>query len=286
MAERLKYITAVVLYGTIGMFLRQISLPTEMVAMARGAVGALMIVAWMRLRGERMDWGAVRRNLRWLLISGVSLGLNWIFLFAAYVRTTVAIASLCNYLAPALVVLTAPLILREPLNRRKLPCVFGALLGVALVSGILEGATGETAGVLLGLAAAVGFMVIVLCNRRLEGISSLDRAAVQLALSALTILPYVLWANRGAVIQPGLKDILLTLMICVVQTGFAYVLYFSGMATLPVQSVAVLGYLEPAVSVLCSALFLHERMTPAGWIGALLILASAVVSECIPERKG
>ena len=40
--ERLKYIIAVVLYGTIGMFLRYVSLPSEIVAMCRGLIGSLL----------------------------------------------------------------------------------------------------------------------------------------------------------------------------------------------------------------------------------------------------
>ena len=36
--ERMKYITAVVIYGTIGFFLRYVSLPSEIVAMCRGIV--------------------------------------------------------------------------------------------------------------------------------------------------------------------------------------------------------------------------------------------------------
>ena len=63
-------------------------------------------------------------------------------------------------------------------------------------------------------------------------------------------------------------------------------MYFSGMGSLPVQTVAILGYLEPVVSVLCSALFLREAMGVAGWIGAALILGAAAVSELLPPEGG
>lgn len=288
-AERLKYIAAVVLYGTIGTFLRYISLPSEAVAMCRGAIGALCILAFQFLRGRRPDGAAIQRNLRLLLASGVLLGLNWIFLFAAYIRTTVAIASLCNYMAPILVILAAPAVLRERLDKRKLLCVAAALLGIVLVSGVWSGEGGETAGVILGLAAALCFTGIVLCNRKLRDISAYDRSLVQLAVSAVTILPYVLIRNRGAAISLDARSVLLVLMLGVVHTGVAYCLYFSGMGSLPVQTVAILGYLEPVVSVLCSALFLREPMTVPGWLGAALILASAAVSEALPlaiERPG
>jgi len=47
-------------------------------------------------------------------------------------------------------------------------------------------------------------------------------------------------------------------MLGIIYTGFAYCLYFSGMTYLPVQSIAILGYLEPVVSILCSVFILQK----------------------------
>lgn len=285
--ERLKYIAAVVLYGTVGMFLRFTGLPGEIVAMCRGALGAAFIFLYLKLRGQSVDRRAIRRNRKWLLIGGVCLGLNWIFLFAAYLETTVAVASLCNYMAPIIVILIAPAVLKERPDRRKMFCVAAAFLGIVLVSGVIQGSAGNLKGILLGLAAALAFVVIVICNRKLEGIGPFDRSVVQLALSALTILPYVLVRNIGKPPVPDLRAVLIVLMLGLVHTGLAYCLYFSGMAKLPVQTVAILGYLEPVVSVLCSAFFLHEKMGWTGWTGAALVIGAAVVSEILqplPEK--
>ena len=279
--ERTKYITAVVLYGTIGLFLRYVSLPSEIVAMCRGAIGSVFILVFQLIGSKKIDRAAIRKNLPVLIISGICLGLNWIFLFAAYIKTTVAIASLCNYMAPVIVILIAPMVLREPLNRKKLPFVATALIGIILVSGVWKGSLGDISGVWMGLAAALCFVAIVICNRKLTDIPALDRATCQLAVSSLTILPYVLIKNHGTALQWNARSVLIILMLCIVHTGFAYCLYFSGLANLPVQTVAILGYLEPVVSVLCSVLFLREAMGAAGWIGAVLILGSAILSESL-----
>ena len=283
--EKLKYVAAVLLYGTVGTFLRFVALPSEMVAFFRGLIGAVFILLVLLVRGKRPDGAAIRRNGRWLLLSGVCLGLNWLFLFAAYVETSVAVASLCNYLAPVLVIAAAPLLLRERLDKRKLPLILLALIGIVLVSGVLGGGGGSLKGVLLGLAAAVCFAAIVLCNRRLRDISPMDRSLVQLALSAATLLPFVLVKSWGHWPAPDLGSVLIVLLLGAVHTGFAYCLYFSGMSSLPVQTVALLGYLEPVVSVLCSAFFLAEPLTLLGWVGAALILGAAAAGELLPEKK-
>ena len=285
MAERVKYITAVVLYGTIGLFLRHISLPSEIVALCRGIIGSAFIWLYLRVRGERIDREAVQNNLRWLVLSGICLGLNWIFLFAAYMHTTVAVASLCNYMAPMIVILIAPFVLHEPLERKKLPCVLAALMGIVMVSGVGKGAIGEGTGVLMGLAAALCFVGIVICNRKMENIAALDKSVLQLAVSALTILPYVVIHNFGLRIAWDTRSVVITLMLGIIHTGLAYCFYFSGIGSLPVQTIAVLGYLEPVVSVLCSAIFLHEALDVSGWIGAALIVGAAIVSETIREAE-
>ena len=207
--ERTKFIIAVILYGTIGLFLRYVSIPTEIVVLCRGIIGSIFILLYLKLRGQELDLNAIRRNLLWLILSGICLGLNWGFLFAAYMHTTIAIASLCNYMAPLIVILIAPVILHERLDKRKLPYVAAAFVGIVLVSGVWEGAlgkaVGELSGVLLGLASALCFVGIVICNRKLRDISAFDKVVVQLSISALTILPYVLINNYNADLSPDIR---------------------------------------------------------------------------------
>lgn len=282
--ERAKYITSVVIYGTIGLFLRYVSLPSDMVALCRGAIGSLFILLYMKLRRTGMDLTAVRKNLRWLILSGIFLGLNWVFLFAAYTLTTIAVASLCNYMAPMILILVSPVLLREKLDRRKLPCVAAALAGIILISGVPGGSAGNPSGILTGLAAALCFVALVICNRKIRGISAYDKAVIQLAVSALTILPYSWIHAQGNVFHTDTQSVLIILLLGVVHTGAAYCLYFSALGSLPVQTIAVLGYLEPVVSVLCSAFLLREPIGVSGWTGAFLILSAAVISEALPDR--
>jgi drug/metabolite transporter (DMT)-like permease len=74
--------------------------------------------------------------------------------------------------------------------------------------------------------------------------------------------------------------------VCIVHTGIAYAAYFSSVKTLKAQSVAVLSYIDPVCALLLSAIFLRERLTLLGLLGAALILASALVSELGEKRAG
>ena len=224
----------------------------------------------------------MRSKLVLLVVSGLCLGLNWVFLFEAYRVTTVAVASLCNYMAPIILVLLAPL-LGERLSARRLACVAVAFIGMILVSGVVEGgAEGVNAwGVTLGLLAAVGFVGVVVCNRKLAEVPVYDKALVQLCAATVAALPFVVVGNWGVALQPDAASIALVVMLGVVHTGFAYCLWFSALGALKVQSIAVLGYIEPVVSVLCSVFLLGQPLSALGWLGAACILGAAAASELL-----
>ena len=283
---RLGYIVAVLLYGTVGLVVRYVNLPSEVIVLFRGTFGALSVLAYMLARGRRPDAAAIRTNLRWLLAGGVCLGLNWVFLFAAYVHTTVAMASLCNYMAPIIVIAISPFAFGERIGPRRIACVLVAFVGIALVSNLPEATSGgvNVVGLALGMLAALSFVGVVFCNRHLHDIESLDRVVVQLSISAAVVLPYALAMNGGLPLA-GLdaRSWLLLALLCVVQTGIAYIFYFGAMGVLPVLEVALLGYIEPVTSVVCSALVLGEPMGVLGWVGAAMVIAAAAAGELVQE---
>ncbi|MBQ9042429.1 MAG: EamA family transporter [Eggerthellaceae bacterium] len=276
------YVSSLCIYGTIGWVLSFINLPSEVVVLCRGILGSLFLAVVVFVVRRRFDAATVRSKLGWLIVSGLCLGFNWVMLFEAYRVTTVAVASLCNYMAPLILVLLAPL-LGEKLSAKRLACVAIAFVGMILVSGVVEGgAEGVNAwGVTLGLLAAAGFVGVVVCNRKLTEVPVYDRALVQLCAATVAALPFVIVGNWGAQLQPDALSIALVIMLGVVHTGFAYCLWFTALGALKVQSIAVLGYIEPVVSVLCSVFLLGQPLSLLGWLGAALILGAAAASELL-----
>ena len=73
------------------------------------------------------------------------------------------------------------------------------------------------------------------------------------------------------------------LVLGLVNTGIGCYLYFSPLSKLPVQTVAVCGYLEPLSAVLFAALLLGEKMSALQYIGAVCIIGGAMIGEIIKE---
>jgi drug/metabolite transporter (DMT)-like permease len=77
------------------------------------------------------------------------------------------------------------------------------------------------------------------------------------------------------------EDWLPILWIGLLNTGISCYLYFSSIGHLPVQTVAICGYLEPLSAVVFSFLFLGEILQPIQIIGAVLVIGGAVFTEKI-----
>ena len=275
------------IFGTIGIFVRHIPFPSSVIALARGGIGMLFLLLVVLVSRKKISKTDIRRNLIPLCLSGFFLGFNWILLFEAYRYTTVATATLCYYLAPVIVILVSPVILKEKLTAKKLICVAVALLGMVFVSGILETGlptVGESKGILFGIAAATFYASVVLCNKHIHDISSYDMTIMQLGIATVVLLPYTLFTESIGDLQFTAGALGMLLFVAIVHTGVAYALYFSSMQGLSSHTIAIFSYVDPIVAIILSAILLHEPMGIFGVIGAILILGSTLISG-LPDKN-
>lgn len=286
MINKLKLSLSMLIFGTIGIFVKYIPLSSGVIAMTRGYIGAAFLLVFMMITGKKPDLKAIKNNLLPLVLSGAAIGINWIFLFEAYNYTSVAVATLCYYMQPVMLIVLTPLILKEKLSKKKLLCVPVALLGMVMVSGVLSGPQNVSfKGVSMGLCAAVFYTTVIILNRFLKNINSYDSTLVQLFMAAVVITPYNLAVGMGNVGKIGLTALILLLVVGFIHTGFAYSMYFGCVQSINTQTVAIYSYIDPAFSILLSVFLLGEGMDVWGIIGAVLILGAAMVSELISNKK-
>lgn len=274
--------SAMVIFGTIGIFRRYIPLSSGILACARGFIGALILLGFLAVRRQPFRREGMEKTWPLLVLSGALIGFNWIFLFEAYNYTTVATATLCYYMAPVIVVLCSPLLFRESLPPRKLACVAAALLGMVFVSGVADSglpSAGEARGIACGLAAAVLYASVVMLNKKITGAGTYEKTILQLLSAAVVLVPYLAVTEDFSGLTFPPLALVMILILGVVHTGIAYALYFGSMDGLRAQTVALFSYIDPVTAIILSALILHERMTPLGVLGAVLVLGSTIVSE-------
>lgn len=286
---KLELIASMFIFGTIGIFVRHIPLPSSMIALVRGFVGAFFVLLFVYLKKSKPNKEAIKKNFVMLALSGAFIGINWILLFESYHYTTVATATLCYYMQPIFVILASPFLLKEKLTVKKVICVVVALIGMVFVSGVLQTgipALSEAKGILYGLGAACFYASVVLMNKKITEINAYDKTIMQLGMGAIVLSPYVMLTQDFGTATTSMTPALWTLLLFVglVHTGVAYALYFDSMKELKAQTLAIFSYIDPIVAIILSALLLKENMGLYGVIGAVLVLGSTFISE-MPEKE-
>ncbi len=273
-------------WGTLGPFVRRISVSSGELALYRAVLAVAFIAAYLLLTQQPIPFREIRREVPLLLLSGVAMGVNWILLFEAYKYTTVSMATLSYYFAPMIVTAASQVLFREKLTGRQILCFAMATLGLALITG--TGGAGQSGtdltGIALGLGAAVFYASVVLINKRIQRVEGIHRCFLQFLAAIVTLIPYV--AATGGVTLTHMDGAGwgCLLVVGLVHTGVAYCMYFSCLREVPGQEAAILSYIDPLVAVVMSVTLLGEPMTVWQAAGGALILGFTLLNELSPGR--
>ena len=164
---KLMLISSMVIFGTIGLFVRNISVTSGELALYRAILAALLIGVFLIATKQKIPFGEIKKELPLLLLSGVAMAFNWILLFQAYKYTTVSVATLSYYFAPVIVTLACPLLFKEKMGAKQWICFVMSTLGIVLITGIgdLSAGNSHLIGILFGLGAACLYATVILLNK-------------------------------------------------------------------------------------------------------------------------
>ncbi len=264
---------AATLWGCWSLFLRPAGLS--------GAQSSLLVLLVMAApgplafrRSSLRDRGAALA----LLLVGLADAGNMGLYFAALRRGPVALAVLTHYLAPVLVAVAAPPLLREPRSRRADTAAVVSLAGLALL--VWRPGAGlalETA--LLGAGSALFYAVIVLAAKRAgRSFSPLAVTSLHAPISAILLAGLL----GPAALPPAAGPALLVIAGGALCGVAASVLFYAGLARVPAQVAGALTYLEPLTAAVVAYAAFGERLDQAGLAGAAVILAAGAWTALEP----
>ena len=286
MNPRLLLIVSMAIFGTLGVFVRNIPVSSGELALYRAVLAALLIAVFLLVTKQRIPFANIKREVPLLLASGVAMGINWILLFEAYKYTTVSVATLSYYFAPVIVTVVCPILFKEKLTGKQIVCFVMSTIGLVMITGI--GGVGggrDFVGILFGLGAAVFYATVILLNKFIKNVEGIHRTFLQFLSAIVILIPYVLMTSGvtlGTLDGFGWVNLLI---VGLIHTGVTYCMYFSSLKELPGQKAAILSYIDPLVAVLISVTVLRESMTLWQAIGGVLILGFTLWNEITPKAK-
>jgi RarD protein len=277
---RFMMIVSMVMFGTLGPFVRNILVSSGELAFYRAVLATILLALFLLVTKQKIPFANIKKEIPLLLASGVSIGINWILLFEAYKYTTVSVATLSYYFAPVLVTVICPILFKERITGKQILCFVMSTLGLVLIIGFGDvGGGKDFLGILYGLGAAVFYATVILLNKYIKNVEGIHRTFLQFLSAILVLLPYVMMTS--GVTLGNLDGIGWTnlLIVGIIHTGVTYCMYFSALKELPGQKAAILSYIDPLVAVVISVMVLGEAMTIWQVLGGSLILGFTLWNE-------
>lgn len=305
-----KYISGLILFGLNGIVSSKILMSSYEIVFFRTLIGSVFLTMvycmcvrrkkpkgtmpgdingnrdeYCEISGHSGNLTMIKKEMLFVILSGVVMGLSWIFLYEAYVRIGVGLSSITYYCGPVIVMLSAPLVFHKKLTISQYLCFVIVFAGIILVSlpGVLGHGAVDIIGLLCGFASAAFHALMVIFTMKAPHITGVRNSMIQLVVSWVTVALF-LFAGKTLSLPDSPEQWFWILFLSIVNTGIGCYLYFSDVSKLPVANVSILGYLEPLSAVIFAVILLHETLSLPEIMGAVLILTGAIVTT-INDQK-
>lgn len=268
---------AAVGWGTWPLILRHAPMPASLQSAILLTVLTVASAPVVYVFGDRVS--ARREPRHWAAVAalGVSDALNVILFFAAYQRTTVAIAVLTHYLTPVFVAVGAPLFLGEVMRRRTMVAAGISFVGLVL---LLEPwradlTTGDLVGAALGAGSAVFYAANVLINKRLAPVFSASELMLFHGFFSVPIL--WLLVPSSAIHETAASAFVVVVLGSIGPGALGGLVFVWGLRRIAASHASILTLFEPFVAVLIGVVLLGQRFAFSAVVGGVFILIGAVM---------
>lgn len=244
------------------------------------SIPVLLIVLLIRkvsLKVNRKEMGAL------LLISLVFSVTTTYILYAAYDYIGVGLSTTLHFLYPVITVVIGWMFYKEKIDRAKALALVLATVGVAMASG--DSDSYALTGIVLAVGSAITYAGYLICIER-TSIKNMNPMKAMLYMCVINCIACALFdlPTGDIVYNLAPKAMLLTFVVSVANSAFAYVLLIVGVKLIGAGNAAILSTLEPVSGVIAGVIFLGETLPLLKLTSCVLILV-AVLIPIINNRK-
>ena len=275
----IKYIISLLLFGSNGIVSHYIHLTSVEIVLLRTLIGGAFITLLFLLGNKKFTFYKYKKDFLFLFLSGISLGFGWLFLFEAYRQIGVSLGTLIYYFGPAIVMVTSPFVFKERLSLIKFLGFIVVLLGLYFINNNINSGT-NVFGLICAFLSAFMYMMLIYSNRFIKNIKGLENIIFQMFFAFLVIIIFKVVVN-GFFIDFKMNDLPYILYLCLINTGIGCYLYFTSISELPIQTVAICGYIDPMSALIFSSIFLKEKLSLIQIVGAIFIFSGVLFTELI-----
>jgi drug/metabolite transporter (DMT)-like permease len=279
---------AAILWGILGIFIKKLYSfgfnPFQIVAIR--AVGAFAILFVYLVIIDRKLLRIQPRDTFYFIGTGIIsfVFFNWCYFMAIH-YTTLSIASILLYTAPAFVMVFSMLLFKENLTTRKIVSFVLTFVGCVLVTGYFQ-QTGDglsMIGVLAGLGSGLGYALYSIFGRyALKKYDSMTVTLYTFLFASIGLIPVTDFQSMFSLFS-SMNVILYSISLSLFSTALPFILYTKALNHLETSRASIIATLEPAVATIVSIIVFQEHITLSRMTGIVFVLAAIImVNEQAP----
>jgi drug/metabolite transporter (DMT)-like permease len=267
----LKIITAILIWSSLGIFVRKIELPIASIVFYPSLFASIFQSAILyRNKGFSISTFKAPAPIFYIL-APCSLA-NTLLYYYAFTHTTIANAVLTHYTAPIFVALAAPLFLKEKSAKSTWLAIIISSIGLWLIVGGLSVNSEDFRGVIAGAASGLAYGIIILLLRTLSQTHSpIFIVFIQNLIITFLLLPFI---TKTFI---PVYSLFYLIAMGLIHSTLAPLLYVQGVRDVKANEAAILGYFEPMGAIILALVFLKETPGLKALFGGLLILYSGFI---------
>lgn len=272
-----------ILWGTMGIYVRKLNslgFTTIEIVAVRSVVTAVLLLCVLFFYNKEML--KIRLKDIWCFAGTGILSIvffNYCY-FKAITMTSLSVAAVLLYTAPAIVMVLSAILFHEKITTVKMISLAATFAGCVFVTGLAGGTEGlNAAGILTGLGAGLGYALYSIFSRYAieRGYHSLTISFYTFVFASIGVLPL---ADINIIYDAGVKDIGIAgfyLLFALVSTVVPYILYTLGLTGMENSKASIIASIEPVAATVLGIILFHEKMTIHNVVGILLVLGAIVI---------
>lgn len=277
-------LAAGILWGCIGIFVRrynEIGLSSMQTVVIRMALSAVLFTLFVLFYKPKLF--KIRLKDLWCFLGSgiISVGFFTYCYFTSIELSSLSVAAVLLYTAPAFVMLFSLIFFREKLTVPKVISLVLAVLGCAMTTGVIGGALNVTlAGFLFGLGSGICYALYSIFSR-----FALNRGYEPFTVTLYTFLLAAIASLLVTDVRPvwtavtaDVSSILYAILFAVVSCVLPYVFYTLGLKYIASSTASIIATVEPVVATIIGAVIFSEPLAvPFGYLGVALVFLSVVL---------
>ena len=257
--------------GALGRF---VDLPVPITIGIRALLAFSLL--WIYCKWKGFSFRIDAKDRLHIFLTGLLMGLHWIFYFYALRLSNVAIGMLSLFTYPIITSFLEPLILKTRLRRIHLLLGLLVLLGTYFLVPDFDLANDYSIAVLLGVLSAFFYALRnILLKTKVGNYNGSVLMTYQVAIISMLLLPVMIWADFQNVLLQWKGLVALALLT----TAIGHTLFLRSFQYFSITSASIMSSIQPVYGIVIGAIFLSEIPSWSTLFGGILILGSVIIES-------